>query len=91
LSYHASAHTNTCAPAAPPTVRVIEAPQAGFLTVRQAELTTDKIPGCPTLKAPAQVVFYTANVPVLTNDSQIGSDLRVWADEDDRTDFDQQR
>ena len=62
LSYHASAHTNTCAPAAPPTVRVIEAPQAGFLTVRQAELTTDKIPGCPTLKAPAQVVFYTANV-----------------------------
>lgn len=32
-----------------------------------------------------------ASVPVLTNDSQIGSDLRVWADEDDRTDFDQQR
>jgi len=32
-----------------------------------------------------------ASVPMLTNDSQIGSDLRVWADEDDRTDFDQQR
>jgi hypothetical protein len=31
------------------------------------------------------------SVPMLTNDSQIGSDLRVWADEDDRTDFDQQR
>jgi hypothetical protein len=61
LSYHASAHKNTCAPAAPPTVRVVEAPQAGFLTVRQAELTTDKIPGCPTLKTAAQVVFYTAN------------------------------
>jgi hypothetical protein len=29
------------------------------------------------------------SVPMLTNDSQIGSDLRVWADEDDRTDFDQ--
>ena len=24
-----------------------------------------------------------ASVPMLTNDSQIGSDLRVWADEDD--------
>ena len=35
--------------------------------------------------------FAQASVPVLTNDSQIGSDLRVWADEDDRTDFDQQR
>ena len=29
--------------------------------MRHAELTTDKIPGCPTLKTPAQVVFYTAN------------------------------
>jgi hypothetical protein len=61
LSYHASAHKNTCTPAALPTVRVLEAPQAGILNVRQAELTTDKIPGCPTLKTPAQVVFYTAN------------------------------
>jgi hypothetical protein len=61
LSYHASAHTKTCEAAAAPTVRVIEAPQAGYLTVRQAELTTDQIPGCPTLKTAAQVVFYTAN------------------------------
>ena len=61
LSYHASAHTKTCEAAAAPTVRVIEAPQAGYLTVRHAELTTDKIPGCPTLKTAAQVVFYTAS------------------------------
>jgi hypothetical protein len=60
LSYHASAHKN-CTPAVLPTVRVIEAPQAGFLTVRQAELTTNKFPACPNLKAPAQVIFYTAN------------------------------
>jgi hypothetical protein len=33
----------------------------------------------------------TASVPMLTKDSQIGSDLRVWTDEDDRTDLDQQR
>ena len=32
-----------------------------------------------------------ASVSMLTNDSQIGSDLRVCADEDDRMDFDQQR
>jgi hypothetical protein len=32
-----------------------------------------------------------ASVPMLTHDSQIGPDLRIWADEDDRTDFDQQR
>ena len=43
------------------------------------------------LEAPANAEPPAASVPVLTNDSQIGSDLRVWADEDDRTDFDQQR
>jgi hypothetical protein len=31
------------------------------LTVRNAVLTTNKIQGCPQLKAPARVVFYTAN------------------------------
>jgi hypothetical protein len=39
LSYHASAYTNTCAPAALPTTRIIEPPKAGMLTARQAELT----------------------------------------------------
>ena len=62
LSYHASAHKNTCTPGALPTVRVSEAPQAGILTVRQAELTTNKFPECPNLKAPAQVVFYVARI-----------------------------
>jgi hypothetical protein len=31
------------------------------------------------------------SVPMLTDDSQIGAGLRVYADEDDRTDFDQRR
>jgi Big-like domain-containing protein len=61
LSYHASAHKSNCSPGAAPTVRVIEAPKSGMLAVREAELTTDKIAGCPALKTPAQVVFYTAN------------------------------
>jgi hypothetical protein len=29
-----------------------------------------------------------ASVPLLTDDSQIGANLRVCADEEDRTDFD---
>jgi len=59
LSYHASAHKN-CTPARLPTVRVIEAPKSGTLTVRGAVLKTDKVAGCPGLKTPAQVVFYLA-------------------------------
>ena len=59
LSYHASAHKN-CTPAPLPTIRVIEAPKSGTLTVRGAVLKTDKIAGCPGLKTPAQVVFYSA-------------------------------
>lgn len=58
LSYHASANKKNCAPGALPTIRVIDAPKAGLLTVRKAVLTTDKIEGCPGLKTPVQVVFY---------------------------------
>ena len=60
LSYHASAHKN-CAPARLPTIRVIEAPKAGTLTVRKAVLTTNNVTGCPGLKTPAQVVLYLAH------------------------------
>jgi hypothetical protein len=44
-----------------PTIRIIEAPKSGILTVRNAVLTTNKIAGCPQLKVPARVVLYTAN------------------------------
>ena len=33
----------------------------------------------------------TTSVPTLTDDSQISSDLRIWADEENRTDFDRRR
>jgi hypothetical protein len=59
LSYHASAHNN-CTPAPLPTVRVIQPPTSGTLTVRRAILTTDKVASCPAFKIPAQVVFYRA-------------------------------
>jgi hypothetical protein len=60
LTYHADAHKSTCTPAPIPTLRVIEPPKNGVLTVRKAVLSTDKIPGCPGLKTPALVVFYQA-------------------------------
>jgi len=59
LSYHGSAHKN-CTPAPLPTVRVMEPPKSGMLTVRRATLTTNKVAGCPAMKTPAQVVFYQA-------------------------------
>jgi hypothetical protein len=61
LSYHASAHKSNCSAGALPTIRVLAAPTSGTLTVRKAVLTTSKIPGCPNLKTPAQVVFYVAD------------------------------
>jgi hypothetical protein len=67
LSYHGSAHKN-CTPAPLPTVRIIEAPKSGILTVRKAVLTTDKIAGCPGLKIPAQVVSYQARAGAAGND-----------------------
>jgi hypothetical protein len=60
LTYHASANKGTCTPAPLPTIRVVEPPKSGVLTVRKAVLTTDKIAGCPKIKIPAQVVFYRA-------------------------------
>lgn len=60
LTYHASAHKN-CTPARLLTIRVIETPTSGTLTIRKLVITTDKVPGCPSLKTPAQVVLYLAH------------------------------
>ena len=68
LGYHASAHKSNCTPAPLPTIRVIEAPKSGPLTVRRGELKTDQIAGCPGLKIPAQVVFYQARAGATGSD-----------------------
>jgi hypothetical protein len=67
LGYYASAHKN-CTPAPLPTIRVIEAPKSGTLSVRRGELKTDQIAGCPGLKMPAQVVFYQARAGTTGSD-----------------------
>jgi len=59
LGYYGSAGKN-CTPAPVPTVRVVEAPKSGTLTVRQGALTTNRIAGCPALKTSVEVVFYQA-------------------------------
>ena len=61
LTYHASVHKD-CRPGRIPTVRVIEPPTSGTLTVRAAQLATQRVPGCPSVKAPAQVIFYESRV-----------------------------
>jgi hypothetical protein len=63
----AAAHKD-CTPAPLPTIRVIEAPKSGTLTVRRGELKTDQVAGCPGLKTPAQVVFYQARAGTLGTD-----------------------
>jgi hypothetical protein len=57
LAYYASVHKD-CTPGRLPTVRVIEPPTSGMLTVKVAELSTTRVAGCPALKTPARVVFY---------------------------------
>jgi hypothetical protein len=57
LGYYASAHKN-CTAAARPTIRVIEAPKSGVLTIRPGVLSTNKVEGCPGLKTLAQIAFY---------------------------------
>jgi hypothetical protein len=59
LGYHASAKKD-CSPAPLPTIRVIEVPRSGRLTVRRGVLTINTIAGCPGLKTPAQIAFYVA-------------------------------
>jgi hypothetical protein len=68
LTYHATAHKSTCTPSPAPTVHVLQPPKDGVLTIRRADLTTDRIAGCPHLKTPAQVVFYQAKEGYLGSD-----------------------
>ena len=44
LSYHASANKDTCAPRQPATIRILERPKSGMLTVRKGMLNSPAIP-----------------------------------------------
>ena len=59
IGYYGSAHKD-CTPAPLPTIRVVEPPKSGTLTIRRGVLTTNNVAGCPGLRIPAQVAFYRA-------------------------------
>jgi hypothetical protein len=59
LGYYASANAD-CTPARRPTIRVIESPGLGTLSVELGDLTTDRFASCPKLTTPARVVSYVA-------------------------------
>jgi len=72
IGYYGTARKD-CTPAPAPTIRVIEPPKSGTLTVRGGELTTSAVTGCPKLKTPAQVLFYQARAGI------VGTDRIVYA------------
>jgi hypothetical protein len=51
-----------------PTIRVVQVPKFGTLTVRRGILSTDAIAGCAGLKIPTQVVFYELRTGHLGSD-----------------------
>lgn len=59
LGYYGFARKG-CAPGPLPTIRVVESPKSGTLTIRRGVLTTNSVVGCPGLRIPAQVAFYRA-------------------------------
>lgn len=75
VRYHATGKKD-CTAAAPPQVTMIEPPSQGFITVKQAILTTSRVPGCSDMKLPVRVVFYTGN------SSAVGRDHFVYQAKD---------
>jgi hypothetical protein len=75
VRYHATGKKD-CTAAPPPTVIVIDPPTKGLLVIRQATLTTERLPGCPKINLPASVVYYTAN------DGSEGRDRFIYQEKD---------
>lgn len=67
IGIYGSANRRDCSPLRAPTIRVIEAPSSGSLSVRLGEATTDKIAGCPTIKIPVQAIVYTAKADAVSD------------------------
>lgn len=60
IGYYVSADRKNCKPVRPPTIRVVEPPKEGALTVKTGQITTSQIPGCPRMTLSGQAVLYTA-------------------------------
>ena len=60
IGTYGTANRKDCSPARVPTIRVIEPPSSGSLTVRLSEAKTDKVAGCSTIVIPMQFLMYVA-------------------------------
>lgn len=80
IGYYATARKD-CVAAPPPTIRVIQAPKSGTLTIRGGDLVTSSVAGCAKLRTPAQVVFYQARAGITGADhfayAVVGSDGKI--------------
>jgi hypothetical protein len=59
IGYYAFARKD-CTAGPLPTIRVVEPPKSGTLTIRRGVLTTNGVAGCPSLRVPAEVAYYKA-------------------------------
>jgi hypothetical protein len=60
IGTYGTANKKDCSPARVPTIRVIEPPSSGSLTVRLSEAKIDKVAGCSTIVIPVQFLLYVA-------------------------------
>lgn len=60
IGTYGTANKKDCTPARVPTIRVIEPPSSGSLTVRLAEAKMDNVANCPTIVIPVQFLTYIA-------------------------------
>lgn len=60
IGTYGTANKKDCSPARVPTIRVIEPPSSGSLTVRLSEAKIDKVAGCSTIVIPMQFLIYVA-------------------------------
>jgi hypothetical protein len=67
IGTYGSANRKDCSPLRAPTIRVIESPASGSLSVRLGEATVDKMAGCPPIKVPMQTLAYTAKADADTD------------------------
>jgi hypothetical protein len=70
LNFHATAKKN-CTAMPLPTIRVLEVPRFGTLTVRRGEATIASIANCQPFKTPAEVVIYQSRPAYIGQDHLI--------------------
>ena len=70
VGYHGTVNKN-CTAAPIPTIRVLEPPSFGTLSVKTGTITTDRVSGCERLQVPALILFYTAKQGYAGNDKVV--------------------